>query len=569
LRKNNCLFTIIILLVYQSFVFSQVLRETRAVWLSTNYRLDWPPATYNQETQKKELIKIFDDLKAKNFNTIYFQVRFNGTVLYKSDIEPMSYYITGTTGDETAYDPLDFAIKEARLRGFEIHAWVNMLNTFNSSEDKVLTNPKHLYNTNPNWLLTWVEDNKKSYWLNPGIPEARKYLVDIVTEIASKYDVDGIQYDFLRYPGKAVDDKDTYEKYGNGLSIDDWRRQNINLLVRDIYISVKKIKPLIKIGAAPIGIYKSKPGAYGWEGLNDVYQDSRTWLKEGIIDYLAPQIYWDFKNNPRFDILADDWQANNYGRTIILGIGSYQKTVYPEMDKMISYARKIMSGGVAFFRYEHIKNFKTQLFDEPTYPPLMQWLEVSPPEAPVNLTYKILGNNNSSVLLEWQSPKDDLDQIKYYSIYKFENEKPDFSSHTLVDIVNSSDNSFTIPIDKPNSAKYYFAVKSINKGWLESTNYSNICEVIIPTLYNFAKFINGSDKIMLLTSNYYTVLFINSATNDNIAITGKALTNEEKLLYKGNVKSGKNYIQLSSIKQFSALKLTFTNSTKTMELKLN
>ncbi len=569
MKKNRFIYTLLFLLISQSYIFSQVIRETRAVWLSTNYRLDWPPATYNQEQQKQELVKIFDDLKSKNFNTIYFQVRFNGTVLYKSEIEPISYYISGQTGGESSYDPLDFAIKEARNRGFEIHAWVNMLNTFNSNEDKVLAHPKHLYNTNKNWLLTYVEDKKKSYWLDPGIPEARKYLVDIVTEIANKYDVDGIQYDFLRYPGKGVDDKSTFEVYGNGLTLDDWRRQNINLLVRDIYLSVKRIKPLIKIGAAPIGIYKNKPGAYGWEGVNDVYQDSRAWLKEGTIDYLVPQIYWDFKNNPRFDILADDWQNNSYGRTIILGIGAYQKSVYPEMDKMISYGRKIGTGGVAFFRYEHIKNFNSQLFVEHSYPALMPWLEIGPPETPLNLTYKITGNKENSILLQWESPKDDLDQIKYYSIYRFETEKPEFSSNTLVDIVSGKDNSFTVPIDKPMATKYYFAVKSINQGWLESTQHTNICEVIIPALYNFAKFIQGTNKVMLLTSGSYSVLYINSYGNDIISIMGNSNLNEEKLIYKGSLQAGKNYIQINSLKQYSLLKLSFENENKTMELKLN
>lgn len=569
MKINKILILLALICFNQAFTYAQVLRETRAVWLSTNYRLDWPPATYNQEQQKQDLIKIFDDLKSKNFNTIYFQVRFNGTVLYKSDIEPMSYYISGQTGSETTYDPLDFAIKEARARGFEIHAWVNMLNTFNSNEDKVLAHPQHIYNTHKDWILTWVEDKKKSYWIDPGIPDARKYLVDLVTELASKYDVDGIQYDFLRYPGKGVDDKDTFEKYGNGLSLDDWRRQNINLLVRDVYLSVKRIKPLIKIGAAPIGIYKNKPGAYGWEGVNDVYQDSREWLKEGTIDYLVPQIYWDFKNNPRFDILADDWQNNSYGRLIILGIGAYQKSVYPEMDKMIAYGRKIGAGGVAFFRYEHIKNYNSQLFNEHSYPSVMPWLEILPPESPINLTYKISGNNENAIQFTWEKPKDELEQVKYYSIYKFNGSTPEFSSNSLVDIISSDDNTYTFPITKPQATKYYFAVKSVNQGWLESSRSTNVCEVIIPALYNFAKFIKGADKVMLLTSGANSVLYINSTGNDKILINGVSKQNSESLIYKGLLLAGKNYIQISSLKQYSLIKLTFENENKSLELKLN
>ncbi len=568
MKRIRFLIVIIFLLTSVSLIKAQILRETRAVWLSTNYRLDWPPPTYDQEKQKQELIKIFDDLKAKNFNTIYFQVRFNGTVLYRSDIEPMSYYISGEVGGETSYDPLDFAIKEAHARGFEIHAWLNMLNTFNSNEEKILVHSKHLYTKNRDWLLSWVEEKKRSFWLNAGIPEARKYLVDIVTELVSKYDVDGIQYDFLRYPGKGVDDKNTYENYGNGLSLSDFRRENINKLVKDIYIAVKRIKPTIKIGAAPIGIYKNKPGAYGWEGLNDVYQDSRAWLQEGTIDYLAPQIYWDFKNNPRFDVLADDWQNNNFGRHIILGIGAYQKSVYPEMEKMINYSRKIGAAGVAFFRYEHIKNFNTSLFNEHALPPLMPWTEIELPAPPLNLACSNYDSKTNSVLLKWDKPKDENEEIKYFSLYKFNKSKPEFSSETMFDIIGSEKNTYTYKEKKPIYTKNYFAVKSINQTWAESTQSTNLCELIIPTLYKFAQFIKGENKIMIFGSERSYKLYINSINKDNIKVLGLGENNKEYKLFTGIILPGRNIINIDKVDNFISLKLIYENESKSTELKL-
>lgn len=568
MKRISFLIIIIILLISESFIKAETLRETRAVWLSVNYRLDWPPATYDQVKQKAELIKIFDNLKSKNFNTIYFQVRFNGTVLYKSDIEPITYYISGEVGGETSYDPLEFAIKEAHERGFEIHAWINMLNIFNSSEEKILAHPKHLYSKNKEWLLTWVEDNKKSYWLDAGIPEARKYLVDIVTELVSKYDVDGVQYDFLRYPGKSVDDKKTYENYGNGLSLDDFRRESINKIVNDIYIAVKRIKPTIKIGAAPIGIYKNKPGAYGWEGLNDVYQDSRAWLRDGTIDYLAPQIYWDFKNNPRFDVLADDWQNNSYERHIILGIGAYQKSVYPEMEKMINYSRKIGAAGVAFFRYENIKNFNSSLFSEHALPPLMQWTELAPPAPPLNLVCSNYDSKNNSVLLKWDSPKDENDEIKYFSLYKFNVNKPEFSSETMFDIIGSEKNTYTYKIKNPTYTINYFAVKSINKTWVESTQSTNLCELIIPSLYNFAQFIKGENKIMLFANANSYKLYINSINKDNLKVIGLTEGEKEFKLFAGIIMPGRNIINIEKTDSFLSLKLVFENESKTTELKL-
>nr|HPN38747.1 fibronectin type III domain-containing protein [Melioribacteraceae bacterium] len=256
-------------------------------------------------------------------------------------------------------------------------------------------------------------------------------------------------------------------------------------------------------------------------------------------------------------------------RTIILGIGAYQKSVYPEMDKMIAYGRKIGAGGVAFFRYEHVKNFNSQLFSDHAYPTVMPWLEIGPPEAPINLSYKMTGNKENSILLQWDKPADNFDQIKYYSIYKFESGKQEYSSNTLVDIVSSKDNSFTVYINKPKETKYYFSVKSVNVGWIESTHATNICEVIIPALYNFAKFIKGNDKVMLLTSGSNSILYVNSSIKDKLFIKGSSDNEPDKTIYKGELLAGKNYININSIKNFSLIKLEFATEGKTLELKLN
>jgi len=565
--KKFILLSIVFWVLSFSGVFGQVLRETRAIWLTTNFRLDWPPANYNQEIQKKELIKIFDDLKDKKFNTIYFQVRINGTVLYKSSYEPFSYYLTGEVGGTPNYDPLDFAIKEAHARGMELHAWVNIINTFSGSEQKILSHQNHLFNTHRDWLIEWYDDNKKSYWIDPGIPEAREYLTNLVTEIAATYDVDGLHFDFLRYPGRTFKDNDSYLKYGNNGNKDDWRRNNLTGLVESIYSSVKSIKPLIKIGAAPIGIYKNTPGATGWEGYSEVYQDSRLWLKLGIIDYLVPQIYWGFKKNPRFDVLANDWQDNSSNRTVILGIGAYQESVYPEMDKMIELSRKINSGGIAFFRYGNIKNYNFKLFNEFAYPNLMPWIELNLPSSPANLQYTISGTFSSNIFLSWKKPIEKPELVKYYSIYRLNNPDSPFNSTTIYDIISGNKESINIPMHRPRKIKNYFAVKSLNILWNESAKHSEIAEVIIPQLYEFSQTARENDKMILVSEENNGVIILNSLQNDTIEITG---TSGEKkgLLFSKPITKGKNLINIENINKYSTLSINYKSTNKNFELKL-
>ena len=547
---------------------AQVARETRAVWLTTNFRLDWPPPVYNQETQKKELIKILDDLKDKKFNTIYFQVRFNGTVLYKSAYEPYSYYITGDVGGLPNYDPLEFILKEAHTRGMEVHAWINMINSFTGTENKILENRDHLFKKHPEWLIQWFDDNKKSYWLDPGIPEARAYLTNIVTEVAANYDVDGIHFDFLRYPGRTFNDQLSYSTYGEGVNKDDWRRDNLTKLVESIYFSVKAVKPLIKIGVAPIGIYKNKPGATGWEGYSEVYQDSREWLKRGIIDYVVPQIYWDFKTNPHFDIVAKDWQDNSFNRSVILGVGAYQKTVYPEMDKMIAYARHINSGGVAFFRYGNIKNANFSLFNEYAYPNDMPWIKLNLPNPPQNLNFQLSGSFNSNIKLFWEKPDEQPENVKYYSVYRLPDANSPFNSTTIYDIISCNKTSIQVPMHRPRTIKNLFAVKSLNSLFNESINSSNITEVTIPQLKNLSEAIKGTEKIVLLNENGDGVVILNVFENDTIELRGKRDQKTDLILSKKVIK-GKNIISVKNIDKYSSLSVNYLSAQKNYELRLN
>ncbi len=181
------------------------------------------------------------------------------------------------------------------------------MHCFNTSDLTILEHPKHVATVHPYWVYKKEEENgTSSLWLNPGLPEARNYLIDLIDELVKNYDIDGVQLDFIRYPKEPIDDFDAYTIYGSGLTIEDWRRENINTFIKDLNVRIKGAKPLMKLGVTPIGIYKSLPNARGLEGFSDVFQDSREWLENGDIDYAVPQIYWNIKDNPRFQDLVED-----------------------------------------------------------------------------------------------------------------------------------------------------------------------------------------------------------------------------------------------------------------------
>ncbi|PKL81861.1 MAG: hypothetical protein CVV24_13055, partial [Ignavibacteriae bacterium HGW-Ignavibacteriae-3] len=473
----------LLLIIPVAITLSQAERETRAVWLATNFRLDWPPQTLNQEKQKQALIKIFDNIKSKNLNTVYFQVGSNGTVLFKSSYEPFSSYITGEVNGTATYDPLKFAVEEAHKRGLEIHAWVNIVRCFSGTESKVLNNPAHISKRKPEWVVEDIRDGQRTLWLDPGLPEVRGYISDVITEMVANYDVDGVHLDYIRYPGKNFDDEFSYSVYGAGLSRDEFRRKNINDLVGLINNNIKEVKHFIKLGAAPIGIYKNLSGMTGWEGFNEVYQDAREWLKKGIIDYIAPQIYWGINDNPRFAILARDWAENAYGRSVVLGIGAYKQNVKPDMDQMIQYARSINADGVSFFRYENIQDSEFSSFPYKTYPANMPWLDGIHPEPPSNLVLRNSSNPHTFSLI-WNSEKmkSQSDTLSYFALYNLPSRNSELLSDYLFDVILAEKSSVSLSIENPRRVNYYFTLKSVSKLWNESILSSNVVQINVPEL---------------------------------------------------------------------------------------
>lgn len=543
---NNFVFFFSLLIVSAFSIFAQPKHEVRAVWIATNHQLDWPPKSTNPDIQKNALIKILDNLKSKNFNTIYFQVRSQGTVLYKSEIEPWSSYLTGKLGSSPSYDPLEFVLEEAHKRNFEVHAWINVLNIKSGDFPIPITNPIHITLVQPNWIKKYFDGTTNSYWLDPGFPEVREYIRNICIELVRNYDIDGIHLDYIRYPGKNFDDSLSYSLYGQGKSIEDFRTENITKLVSEIYDSLTIIKPSIKIGSAPIGIYENLSEARGWEGKNDVFQDSREWLKLGKQDYLTPQIYWDIESNPKFDILARDWIRNNFNRQIIIGLGAYNPSVQKQLEQQIQLTREFGANGQSFFRYEHIKNKWFNAYKFPAIIPPMKWKDSIPPEPPFLLSGRNYPDRLGLVELVWGIPGKavDGDTAKYYLIYR--NTDNQINREDPKHILSLTKNYYYYDfIRKPSQFEYFYQVTSLDKNFNESTSATEIIKVELTNLKN------------ILTENYAKRISAISFSKDKINllieipekqfVNIKLMSKDDEVLsnvYEGEMKNGLNFIEL-------------------------
>ncbi len=551
------------LLIFFSLSFftnAQTTRETRAVWVSTNYRLDWPPRSYNEQNQKQALLNILDNIESKNLNTIYFQIRSNGTVLFRSSQELFSPYITGNIGEFGSYDPLEFAIEEAHKRGLEIHAWLNTMRVYSGSNISIKNNPLHISQIHPGWIYKKADG---SIWLNPGIPEAREYLVELINEVVQNYDVDGIQLDFIRYPLVPIEDEESFAIYGDDKSISDWRRNSITDFITSLNHRIKKTNSKIKLGVTPIGIYKSIPNGRGMEGYTDVYQDTRKWLKLGIIDYAVPQIYWDARSNPKFDLLAKDWIDNSFGKNIIIGIGAYKPEVLNEVEREINITRKLKTSGVAFFRYKNIEKKHFYSFREKALPPEMPWIENPQQLAKLTLTSK---SRKNKVLLNFNIDSKSLSNNGYFALYESNGKKND-STNKLIKVVPNYIHEINFSLPQPNKINYYYSAIQFNQLWNESSCKSNITKISIPALVKIERIISPFQKPILLHQGNRSSILIFSSSSEEIKIFKNSNIDSNSLLSRHLLKEGFNKINLNyDISNYKNVVISFL--TKKLSLSL-
>lgn len=353
-------FTIVILLsllisACSKSVKSENTPHLRASWIATVLQLDWPKSTpiFTADriaTQKKELIAILDEAVNMGMNAIIFQVKPNADAFYRSNILPWSTYLTGTLGKDPGYDPLDFIIKEAHKRNLKLHAWLNPYGvsmdtskeTIHMLENTPPEAPKSVYSRHQDWIgIAWDR-----FVLDPGIPAVRFWIEEVVTELVSNYDIDGIHFDDYFYAESTdslLNDEKTYLAYGTAFSNKaDWRRNNTYLLIKQLSKKIKALKPHVEFGISPAGVWRNKKDdlsgsdtQVGHPNYDAAYADTRRWVQEELIDYIAPQIYWPLARKvASYDVIAK-WWANVVRPTktrLYIGMALYKVGKYDALE---------------------------------------------------------------------------------------------------------------------------------------------------------------------------------------------------------------------------------------------
>jgi Uncharacterized protein conserved in bacteria len=304
----------------------------RGVWLATVSRLDWPPVTsvnvssasLRVRLQKEALTNKLDNLKSLGINTVFFQVKPDATALWPSKILPWSDMLTGKIGEDPGYDPLQFMLDEAHKRGMKVHAWFNPYRVSTNIKPSTVNELNRTLSHDPASIFVlhrdWIRISGDRFVLDPGIPEARDWITSIVAEVVSRYPVDGVQFDDYFYtesPNSTLNDTSTYQKYGQGFaSKADWRRNNTQKLIEQVSHTIKQINPNVEFGVSPAGVWRNRShdpsgsDTRGAAAYDESYADTRQWVQKGLLDYIAPQLYWPFaRDAARYDVLAKWWAS--------------------------------------------------------------------------------------------------------------------------------------------------------------------------------------------------------------------------------------------------------------------
>lgn len=402
---------------------SGVKREVRSVWMATVWALDWPSSTSSTTAQKNEMVKYLDVLQKNNFNAVYFQVRTMSDAFYKSSYEPWSSYLTGTRGKDPGWDPLAFVVEECHKRGMECHAWVNPYrfstgSNWSTAQDQALKSAGML-------LAYTKSDGKTTTILNPGLESVRKRIVDVCKEIISNYDVDGLVFDDYFYPEgipvtSSAGDYDLWQKSGASMTFGDWRRNNVNQMVADVYKMVQQQKPYVRFGISPAGAACTSaavaakhgidrcPVASDWQ-YDGIFSDPVAWLEAGTIDYISPQLYWktNHKTNP-FGPMTKWWSyvAKHFGRhhyashSISFLNSSNTTSDWEEIGKQVQFSRDYTENeapGAVFYSAAYVTGKKQSGFGE--------WLQVNK-----------FQNKALTPAIDWK--KSDLEKVQVSALNK-------------------------------------------------------------------------------------------------------------------------------------------------------
>ena len=488
--RVKSLLCVFFLLLMAGGVFAQVQtgsaypkREFRAAWIqSVNGQFRGMPT----EKLKQNLIGQLNSLQKAGINAIIFQVRPEADALYASRLEPWSRFLTGVQGKapEPYWDPMQFMIDESHKRGMEFHAWINPYRTKTTLKSELA--PNHVYNIHPEWFVTYGDQ----LYFDPALPESRRHICMVVSDIVSRYDVDAIHMDDYFYPypikGKDFPDDASFARFGGGFSNKgDWRRSNVNVLIKKLHETIREIKPWVKFGVSPFGIYRNESSdplgskTKGLQNYDDLYADVLLWAREGWIDYNIPQIYWHIGHPVAdYETLVKWWARNTENRPLFIG-QSVMNTVQnadpknPSINQLprkmaLQRAYQTIGGSCQWPASAVVENagkYRDALIAEyhkyPALPPVFDFMDN---EAPAKVRKMKPVWTEDGYILFWTAPKykEEMNRAVQYVVYRFnDKEKVNIDDPSHI-VAITRDNFYKLPYED-GKTKYRYVVTALDR----------------------------------------------------------------------------------------------------------
>ena len=418
-------------------------RELRAMWISSVVNIDWPSRTgLSAADQQAEFLHWLDVAEQFRLNAVFVQVRPTADAFWPSPLEPWSQYLTGVQGQDPGYDPLAFIVEEAHRRNLELHAWYNPYRVSMGADPSKLV-PEHPARVHPEWI--WAYGGK--LYFDPGLPEVQEHIQQAILHSVEHYDLDGVHFDDYFYPypvaGQTIPDASTYAAYGAGFAdIADWRRHNVNTFVHSISQRIKALKPWVKFGISPFGIWRNRATdplgseTGGSQSYDLQFADTRKWVLEGWLDYINPQIYWQFGLAVADYAKLVPWWADvaaTSGTHLYIGEALYKVTsgVFTdpaELSKHLTFDREIDATrapvhGNVYFSAKHVPAdpkgsmslVRADHYSRPAIVPAMPWLPASPLRTPV-LANAVHGAGG--VTVKWSDAAPPNSRATSFAVYR-------------------------------------------------------------------------------------------------------------------------------------------------------
>lgn len=493
--RAKTILLLLIALLFTSVVSAQTRypkREFRGAWIQcVNGQFQGMPA----EKMQQLLINQLNSLQGAGINAIIFQVRAEADALYKSSYEPWSRFLTGVQGRVPSpyWDPMQFMIDECHKRGMEFHAWINPYRA--KTKGTTALSPIHPYNKNPERFVNYAGQ----LYFDPALPENRKYICKIVRDIVTRYDVDAIHMDdyFYPYPAKGMDfpDDASFARYGGGFTNRaDWRRSNVNILIQKIHETIRGLKPWVKFGISPFGIYRNEKNdplgskTNGLQNYDDLYADVLLWARNGWVDYNIPQIYWQIGHPAAdYETLVKWWAKNTENRPLFIG-QSVMNTIQnadpknPSMNQLprkmaLERAYQTIGGSCQWPASAVVENagkYRDALVQEyHKYPALVPVFDFMDDKAPGKVRKVKKVWTEDGYMLFWTAPKakDEMDRAVQYVVYRFDDKEKvniDDASHIVAVTRN---NFYKLPY-KDGKNKYRYVVTALDRLHNESKSVS-------------------------------------------------------------------------------------------------